>query len=115
VAVFAAARAEGLRDESVEADEQAFAKKGEDDEEAGADADRADGLCAVGKATDHHGVDDDHAHPTDFGEDERESKTEGGAKLGAEDGEEGHGEERRYQISVIGYKATAGRRGRLGI
>ena len=92
VAVFAMAGAEGLRDEGVQADEKAFAEEGEDDEEAGGDADGADGFGGIGKAADHHGVHDDHAHPADFGEDERKSEAEGGAKFAAEDGEEGHGE-----------------------
>ena len=70
-AVFGVARAEGLRDESVEADEEAFAEEGEYEEQAGTDADGGDGLGAVGKAADKHGVFDGHADPADFGEDER--------------------------------------------
>ena len=91
VAIFAAAGAEGLGDERVQADKEAFTEKGEDDEDAGGDADGADGFGAVRKAADHHGVYDDHAHPTDFGEDEREGQVKSGAKFAAEDGEEGHG------------------------
>ena len=89
VAVFATASAEGLGDEGVEANEEAFAEEGEDDEEAGADADSTDGLGAVGQAAHHHGVDDDHAHPADFGKDEGEGQVQSGAKFVAEDGEEG--------------------------
>jgi len=89
-----------LRDERVQADEEALAEEGEDDEDTGRDADRTDGFCAVGETTDHHGVHDDHAHPADFGEDERKSKAESRAEFGAEDGKEGHGikEDSRYRI-----------------
>ncbi len=79
----------------VEADEEAFSEKGEDHEDAGGNADSGDGGSAVGKATDHHGVDDDHAHPADFGEDEREGEAKGGAKFVAEGGEGEHGGARR--------------------
>jgi hypothetical protein len=67
----AAASSEGLGDEGVEADEEAFAEEGKDKEEAGADADGGDGLGTVGEAADHHGVHDCHADPADFGQDER--------------------------------------------
>jgi len=67
VAVFAMAGTEGLGDEGVEADEKTLTEKGKDDEDAGADADGANGLGAVGEAADHHGVHDDHAHPADLG------------------------------------------------
>jgi len=82
-AVFGATSAEGLGNQGVEADEEAFAEEGKDEEEAGADADGGDGLGAVGEAADHHGVHDGHADPTDFGEDEREGQMQSGAKLGA--------------------------------
>jgi hypothetical protein len=101
VAIFALASTEGLGHEGVQANEETFTEKGEDDEEAGADADGADGFGAVGKTADHHGVNDGHAHPADFGEDERESEAEGGTEFVAENGEEGHGEFRK--ISDIGY------------
>ena len=78
------AGAKGLGDKGVEADEETFTKEGEDDEENGDEADGADGLGAVGKAADHHGVHDDHAHPADFGEDEREGEAQGGAEFAAE-------------------------------
>jgi len=71
-AVIAAASAEGLRDEGVEADEDAFAEEGEDQEEAGTDADGGDGLSAVGETADKHGVFNGHADPADFGQDERD-------------------------------------------
>ena len=89
--VLATAGAEGLGDEGVEADEDAFAKEGEDEEEAGADADGGDGLGAVGEAADEHGVFDGHADPADFGEDERDGEVESGAKFGAQSGPGEHG------------------------
>ena len=95
VAVFTAAGTEGLRDKGVEADHEALAEEGEDEEEAGADADGSDGLGAVGEAPDHHSVNDDHAHPADFGENEGEGETQGGAEFGAEDVKEGHRERKR--------------------
>ena len=91
VAVFAAARSEGLGDQGVEADEEAFAEEGEHDEKTGGDADGPDGFGGVGKAADHHGIDEHHAHPADFGEDERKSEAQSGAEFAAEGGEEGHG------------------------
>ena len=84
-----------MGDEGVEADEEAFPTEGEDDEEAGADADGGNGLGAIGKAADHHGVDDGHAHPAEFGEDEWQGEPECGRQLGAEfkeiSGGAGHG------------------------
>ena len=109
VAVFAMTCAERLGDEGVQADKDAFAKESEDDEQAGGDADGTNGFGAVREAADHHSVDDDHAHPADFGEDERESETKGGAELVAEDRHEGHRVEgRRYQISVVRYQEADG-------
>ena len=90
MAVFAMAGAEGLGNESVETDENAFTEEDENDIDAGADADGGDRGGAGRKPADHHGIDDDHAHPTDFGEDEREGETQGGAKFGAEGGEGEH-------------------------
>src|ERR1700757_2568304 len=104
VAVFATAGAERLRDECVQANEEAFSEEGEDEEEAGTDADRADGFGAVRETADHHGVNDDHAHPADFGEDERKSEVEGRTEFAAEDREEGHGEFRK--ISDIGCRIS---------
>src|SRR5260221_9560192 len=54
-AVLVAAGSEGLGDKGVEADKKALAEEGKDKEEAGADADRGDGLGAVGEPADHHG------------------------------------------------------------
>ena len=101
VAVFAAACTKGLGDERVQADEKPFAKEGKDDEDAGADADGSDGFGTVGEATDHHGVDDDHAHPADFRKDEGQGQVKRGTEFGTEDGEEGHGE---CQFSVSSHK-----------
>jgi hypothetical protein len=90
-AVFAAAGAEGLGDEGIEADEDALPEEGEDQKKAGADADGGDGLGAVGEPADHHGVHDGHADPTYFGEDEGEGQVESGAELGAQGGPGEHG------------------------
>ena len=90
-AVVAAAGAEGLRDQGVEADEQAFAEEGEDKKQAGADADGCDGLGAVWEAANEHGVFDGHADPADFGEDERDGQVKGGAQFGADGGPGEHG------------------------
>ena len=86
VTIVLAAGAEGLGDEGVEADQEAFAEEDEDEEEAGADADGGDGLRGIGEAADHHGVHDGHADPTDLGEDEGKRQVERGAKFGAERG-----------------------------
>ena len=85
-AVFTSSRAEGLGDQRIEPDEETFAEEGEDEKQAGADADGGDGLGAVGEAADHHGVHDGHTDPADFGEDERDDEVKSGAKLGAKSG-----------------------------
>jgi hypothetical protein len=94
VAILATARAKGLRHQGVQSDEDPFAEESEDDEEARGDADRSDRLSRVGKAADHHGVYNHHAHPADFGKDEWKGEAKGGAEFAAEDGEEGHEVER---------------------
>jgi len=99
VAILAATRAEGLGDESVEANHEAFAEEGEYEEETGADADGADGLGAVREAADHHGVNDDHAHPADFGEDERKGEVQGWPEFGAEGAEKGH--RKSLQVAAV--------------
>jgi len=91
VAVFTPASAESLRDEGIEADEDAFGEESEDDEEARRNADGADGFSGVRKAADHHGVDNGHGHPADLGEDEGKGEAEGGAEFATEAQEEGHG------------------------
>jgi len=88
--VFSVAGTEGLGHQGIEADEETFAEKGEDDEDAGADADGADGLGAIWKAADHHGVHDDHAHPAEFGEDERKGEAQRGRKFAAQGGKREH-------------------------
>ena len=85
-AVVAAAGAERLRDEGVEADKDAFSEECEHQEEAGADADGGDGLGAVGETSDKHSVFNGHADPANFGQDERDGQVQGGAKLGAKGG-----------------------------
>src|SRR5215467_2707386 len=81
MAVLALARAKGLRNERVESDEQAVAEKGQHVEQVGADADGTDGAGAVRKMADHHGVHDAHAHPADFGKNQRQSEPDGGTKF----------------------------------
>src|SRR5437879_2572611 len=81
--VFAAACAKGLRDESVQAHQKAATEEREDNENVGAEADSAHSSSAIGKAADHHGVHDSHAHPAEFGEDERNGEPQSGAELGA--------------------------------
>jgi len=90
MAVLAMAGAEGLGDEGIESDEKTFTEEGEDDEDAGADADGTNGLGAIGEAADHHGVHDDHAHPAEFGENEREGKAKRGREFAAEWGKREH-------------------------
>jgi hypothetical protein len=84
VAILAMACAEGLGDKGVQANHETFAKEGKDDEEAGADAHGTDGFGAKGKASNHHGVDDDHTHPAEFSEHQGEGEVKSGAKLGTE-------------------------------
>jgi hypothetical protein len=84
VAIFALARAEGLRNESIEAEQESLAKKRQHDEDAGTKTNRAHGHRTVGKAADHHGVHDGHAHPAKFGENQGERQAESGADFRAE-------------------------------
>ncbi len=86
VAVVRTAGAEGLGDEGVQADEESFAEKDEDEIEAGGNADGGDGLGAVSKAADHHGVLDGHGDPANLGQDKWESEIQRGSQLGAEGG-----------------------------
>ncbi len=79
--VFAPARPEGLGDECVEADKQTAAEESQNIKKVRADAYRADGAGAVGKVADHDGVHDAHAHPADFGKDQRQCKADGGTKF----------------------------------
>ncbi len=69
MAILAFAGAEGLRDEGIESEQNAEAKERDGDEDVRAESDGSDGSGAVGQASDHHGVHDGHAHPTELGED----------------------------------------------
>ena len=68
MAVIDIARAEGLRDQRVEPEQQAHAEYADGIEDDRADADRADRLRAVGQAADHHDVHYAHRHPAQFSE-----------------------------------------------
>ena len=81
VTVFALASAEGLRDKGIEANEKAAAEEGQDIEKVGTDADRTDGAGAVRKVADHDRVHNTHAHPADFGENQRQSEPDRGSKF----------------------------------
>jgi hypothetical protein len=79
-----------LRDECVEAEQQAESEQSDRRENVGAEGDRSNGDGAVGKMADHDGVHDAHGHPAKFGENERDGEFDGGAKLFAKIGEKGH-------------------------
>ena len=83
MAIFALPGAEGLRNERVQANQYAAAKERDNIENAGADADGADGVGAVRLMTDHDGVDDAHGHPPDLGENKGQRQAQGGAHFGA--------------------------------
>src|SRR5258706_5257529 len=83
MAIFALACAEGLRDQRVQANQETATEEGYYVEDAGADADGADGVGAVWQVADHDGIDDAHGHPANFGEDEREREAQGRAHFGA--------------------------------
>src|SRR6266849_7010255 len=65
-----------MRDESVEPKQQAATKDRDAVIETLAQAGRTDGHRAVGEPSDHDGVHDAHAHPSDFGDDEGQSQAE---------------------------------------
>ncbi len=71
--VLALTGAERLRNQCVQPNQQSTSKHGEDVDENSAKAHGRDGHCAVWKAAHHHGVHDGHAHPADFGENERQA------------------------------------------
>src|ERR1700687_1441451 len=106
VAVFAFTGAEGLGDESVQADQQPAAEKSHDIENAGADADRTDGAGAIGQMADHDGVDDAHGHPADLREDQRQRKVQRRAHFGAKCFQAEHGSAASLG-SVSGEKKTS--------
>src|SRR5947208_1896547 len=60
---------------------QTAAEESQNIKKVRADAYRADGAGAVGKVADHDGVHDAHAHPADFGKDQRQCKADGGTKF----------------------------------
>src|SRR6202789_2142974 len=60
---------------------QAVAEDRGGGEQNAAEADGADGFGAMSLATDHHGIDDGHGHPAEFGEDERDGQTQHGARF----------------------------------
>src|SRR5260221_4110137 len=84
MAIFTLTGAESLGDQSVQANEQTAAEECHHVENAGADADRADGIGAVGQVADHYSVDDTHRHPANLSEDERQCQAQGRAHFGAE-------------------------------
>src|SRR5437667_203643 len=83
MAILPLSRAEGLRNQRVQTDEKPTAKESQHMHKNASQTDRRDGRGAVGEPTDHHGVDDGHAHPAEFGEDERNRELQGGAEFGA--------------------------------
>src|SRR5260221_1875021 len=84
MAIFTLTGAESLGDQSVQANEQTAAEECHHVENAGADADRADGIGTVGQVADHYSVDDTHRHPANLSEDERQCQAQGRAHFGAE-------------------------------
>ena len=84
MAVLALTGAKRLRDERVQPNQQSCSKHGEDVDQNSTKAHGSDGHRAVRKAAHHHGVYDGHAHPADFGEDERQGQSQRRSKLGAE-------------------------------
>src|SRR5580704_5158825 len=93
--VFPLACAKGLRDQSVQAQKQTAAEQGENDKDVRTQADGAHSGRTVGQMADHHGVHDGHAHPAEFGKDERNSQPQRGAKFGAKCLETDHGRTKR--------------------
>ena len=72
-----------MRDESIEAEQQAAAKDGDAVVKALTQAGGPDGDGAVGQPSYHDGVHDAHAHPADFGDDERQGQAQGQDKVRA--------------------------------
>ena len=91
MAVFALAGTEGLRDERIEAEENAESEEGDRREDIGTQRDGPDGDGAVRQVAHHDGVHDGHSHPAKLGEYERDGETNRWAKFVAEMGEKGHG------------------------
>src|SRR5260370_9822262 len=78
----------------------------------GAKAAGANGGRAVGEPPDHHGIDDGHAHPAEFGEDQRNGEPQSGAKFGAKCLESNHEREIRGTSVCGDEKRSKRRRGR---
>src|SRR5229473_2026186 len=62
--------------------------------------------------TAHHGIDDGHAHPAEFGEDQRNGEPQSGAKFGAKCLESNHEREIRGTSVCGDEKRSKRRRGR---
>src|SRR5260370_29698964 len=90
MAVLALAGAKSLRDERIQSHQQATTKECEHDKNIGAQTYGAHGGRAVGQASDHHGVDDGHAHPAKFGKHERNGELQGGPEFGSKGLESRH-------------------------
>jgi len=71
----------GLGEVGVQAEEDAGDAEGDGVIEDLAERGGGDGESGVGHVSDHDGVYDAHGHPTEFSEDERESKREHGPDL----------------------------------
>src|SRR5580698_9715119 len=82
MAVVKAARAPGLRDEGVEAEQEADAEEGRRIVDSVAEADGADGVGP--EAADHYEVDDGHGHPAQFGEDDGDGESQQSSEFFAE-------------------------------
>ena len=84
MAILNLAGAERLRNKSVQAEKKAASKQRKDDENIRAEADGAHGNRAVRQMANHYRVDDRHAHPAEFREDQRQRQTDGGSQFDAE-------------------------------
>src|SRR5260370_10180940 len=83
MAIFALACTESLGNKCVQANQKPSAKKRKDVNKNAPKANGGNGHSAVGEATDHHGIDDRHAHPPELGEDQRKGEPPTGAEFGA--------------------------------
>lgn len=113
MAVLALARAERLRNERIETDEEAASKHRQNVYQNAPKTDRADGHRAVWETTYHHGVNDAHGHPADFRESKRKSKAQSGTQLGAECLELDHGSKWNECKRDNAWEQTACRGGNL--
>src|SRR6266702_8820125 len=103
MAIFAPACTQSLRNKRVQANQKPPTKKRQHVNKKATQANGGDGHSAVGQAADHHGIHDGHAHPTEFGEDERNGKPQRGADFGAKCLQSDHGGTIR-RMSVSGAK-----------